>query len=551
MKFDFTGTGLSGRDKVAQRLFEALPGATSWFIIIGMSFLAFYSPISAALIIIAFYLYWLFKLLYLTIFLLLSYGRLSLEKNTDWMERIKGFDDPEGYLLELSKKLSSRLPIKERLSLLISRRETGIFIKSGDCNVRAEDIHHLVVIPIAKETRDVLMPGIIGISKSTFPRERIVVVLAVEERASSEVKDGAWKIKDDFKEFFRDILVVMHPAGIEGETMVKGANTTYASKKAAEYFEQEGVLFENVIVSCFDSDTVVSPQYFACLSYHFMVSPGRLRMSFQPIPVYNNNIWEAPGITRVLETGSSFFQLIEFTNEQTLVTFSSHSMSFKALTEVGYWPVDMISDDSAIYWKSLIHYDGDYKVVPMYVTLSMDAVTAETWWKTAKNVYKQRRRWAWGVEDFPIVMRAFLRKSKIPLRLRIKTAFKLFEGHISWTTWAFLLTIIGWLPALFATKDYSRTVAYYSIPRMTGIIFHLASISLITSIVLSLRLLPPNKSKLNYFMRVGYALQWLLIPVTLIFLSALPALDAQTRMMFGKKMTFWVTDKERKNGNSD
>jgi hypothetical protein len=211
----------------------------------------------------------------------------------------------------------------------------------------------------------------------------------------------------------------------------------------------------------------------------------------------------------------------------------------------------MISDDSAIYWKSLIHYDGDYKVVPMYVTLSMDAVTAETWWKTAKNVYKQRRRWAWGVEDFPIVMRAFLRKSKIPLRLRIKTAFKLFEGHISWTTWAFLLTIIGWLPALFATKDYSRTVAYYSIPRMTGIIFHLASISLITSIVLSLRLLPPNKSKLNYFMRVGYALQWLLIPVTLIFLSALPALDAQTRMMFGKKMTFWVTDKERKNGNSD
>jgi hypothetical protein len=546
MNFDFTGTELTGKDKIAQRVFEVLPGATSWFIIIGMSLLAFYSPISAALIIIAFYLYWLFKLLYLTIFLVLSYARLSLEENTDWMERIRGLEDPEGYLSELSKKLSSRLPVRERLSCLISRRDVKVSIKSEVCNIRVEDIYHLVVIPIAKEMREVVLPGINGILKSTFPRERIVVVLAVEERAPEEVKGGAYRIKDDFKGFFRDILVVPHPDGIKGEAMVKGANVTYASKKAKDYFEQEGVPFENVIVSCFDSDAVVPPQYFACLSYHFMVSPNRLRMSFQPIPVYNNNIWDAPGITRVLETGSSFFQLIESTNEQTLVTFSSHSMSFNALTEVGYWPVDMISDDSAIYWKSLIHYDGDYKVIPMYVTLSMDAVTAETWWKTVKNVYKQRRRWAWGVENFPIVMRAFLRKSKIPVWRRIKTAFKLFEGHISWTTWAFLLTIIGWLPAIFATKDYSQTVAYYSIPRMTGIIFHLASISLIVSIALSLRLLPPNKGKLTFFMRVGYALQWLLIPVTMIFLSALPALDAQTRMMLGKKMTFWVTDKERK-----
>ena len=33
-------------------------------------------------------------------------------------------------------------------------------------------------------------------------------------------------------------------------------------------------------------------------------------------------------------------------------------MSFKALVEIGYWPVDMISDDSAIYWKAYIHYAG-------------------------------------------------------------------------------------------------------------------------------------------------------------------------------------------------
>jgi hypothetical protein len=34
--------------------------------------------------------------------------------------------------------------------------------------------------------------------------------------------------------------------------------------------------------------------------------------------------------------------------------------------------------------------------------------------------------------------------------------------------------------------------------------------------------------------------------VIVVFLSALPALDAQTKLMFGKYMEFWVTEKKRK-----
>jgi hypothetical protein len=32
-----------------------------------------------------------------------------------------------------------------------------------------------------------------------------------------------------------DIIMAVHPDGIEGEAKVKGANTTFAAKKAAEY----------------------------------------------------------------------------------------------------------------------------------------------------------------------------------------------------------------------------------------------------------------------------------------------------------------------------
>ncbi|NQT33342.1 MAG: hypothetical protein HQ594_06710 [Candidatus Omnitrophica bacterium] len=206
----------------------------------------------------------------------------------------------------------------------------------------------------------------------------------------------------------------------------------------------------------------------------------------------------------------------------------------------------MISDDSAIFWKAFMHYNGDYRVVPMYTTLSMDAVVAENWRQTVINVYKQKRRWAWGVENFPIVMRGFLHDKKMPLFSKLKCGFKLFEGHIAWTTWAFLLTILGWLPAIFAGRVYSHSVFYYSVPRITGVIFNLATLSLVTSVVLSLCLLPKTRIKHPILKRIGFALQWLLVPFTFIFLSAIPALDAQTRLMLGKYMTFWVTDKGKK-----
>jgi len=109
-----------------------------------------------------------------------------------------------------------------------------------------------------------------------------------------------------------------------------------------------------------------------------------------------------------------------------------------------------------------------------------------------------------------------------------------------------LLLIGSNLPALFASKRFEASTVYYITPRVTGIIYSLASIGIIICMIISLLLLPKKKSKFSIFAKIQHIFEWLLIPVIIIFLSALPALDAQTRLMFGNYMEFWVAEKFRK-----
>jgi hypothetical protein len=71
-------------------------------------------------------------------------------------------------------------------------------------------------------------------------------------------------------------------------------------------------------------------------------------------------------------------------------------------------------------------------------------------------------------------------------------------------------------------------------------------IGMITSATVSLLLLPPRPKKYSRWKNASFVLQWFLLPVTLILFGAFPAIEAQTRLMLGKYMGFWVTEKIRK-----
>ncbi len=498
--------------RVLYRLLEILPGALAWATILGIFAASRWAPVFASFFIIAFDVYWLFKTVFLSLHLRAGYAQMQRHLKTDWLAKLNALDI----------------------------RHSSFVISHWS------DIYHLIILPFYQEPYEVMRHGLEAIVANTYPKDRMMVVLGVEERVGRPAREVAERLRQEFAGKFFKFLIAVHPADIPGELAGKGSNETYAIRKAkAALVDPTGIPYERIVVSSFDSDTVVPPEYFAILTYHYLSAPKPLRSSYQPIPVYSNNIWSAPAFARVVAVSGTFWQTMQQSRPERLATFSSHSMSFKALVEMDFWPVNLVSEDSRIFWQSLLFYDGDYRTVPLYYPVYMDANVAPTLWQTAKNVYKQQRRWGWGVENVPYLLFGFLKNFKMPFRRKIYFAFNQLEGFWSWATNAMIIFFLGWLPVLIGSDAFNTTLVAYNLPKITRWIMTLAMVGLVTSAYISTRLLPPRPAGKPVRTYLWMVLQWALLPITIMTFGSFPGLEAQTRLMLGRYMGFWVTPKYR------
>ncbi len=173
----------------------------------------------------------------------------------------------------------------------------------------------------------------------------------------------------------------------------------------------------------------------------------------------------------------------------------------------------------------------------------MDAIYADTIWETLKNQYLQKRRWAWGVEHFPYLVKECLRHPEIPFFKKWSLVFRHLEGHISWASASLIIALGGWWP--FLLNPYFRTsILSFYLPFFAQRLLTLTWIGILISGWVSILLLPPRPKKFGRIKTLGVFLSWVFVPITAIFFGALPALDAQTRLMLGKYLGFWVTPKK-------
>ena len=121
------------------------------------------------------------------------------------------------------------------------------------------------------------------------------------------------------------------------------------------------------------------------------------------------------------------------------------------------------------------------------------------------------------------------------------------EGFYSWAVTPFILFALGWLPFFIGGYEFTTTLLSYNVRKVVGIILNLSNLVLISSALLSIILLPPKPQWFRRKHYILYFLQWLIVPLLIIVFSAVPAIEAQTRLMLGGRfrLGFWPTPKSR------
>jgi len=493
-------------DRRLYRFFEMIPGLVSLVTLFGVLVFSWLLPSWVAVFIICFCFYYLFRIFYFSLHQIVGYFRVKANMKKDWLKELR------------------KLP-------------------------KWKNVYHVIILPTYKEGKELIEESLQTLTKSEYPKEKMIVVLAAEERAGEYFAKQAKDIAKKYANSFCKFIASVHPDNIAGEIAGKGSNTAYAGAEVRKVIDEMGLPYENILISTFDIDTKVFPQYFACLTWHYLTAENPLAASYQPIPVYNNNIWSAHFFSRVVSTSNTFWQMIQQERSEKLTTYSSHSTPAKVFFEVGY-PANVVSDDSRIFWKAYLYYDGNYKVIPIYYLVSMDAVMAKNIWRTTINQYKQQKRWAWGCVEIPYMMFGFLKNKNIPLRHKIGHVYTVLDGFWSWATAALLLFLLGWLPIILGGQNFNFSVLSFNLPILTSQIMTISMLGMFVSAILSTMLLPPiprtMKWYVRWFKKSTVFLQWVFLPITLILFGSLPAIDSQIRLMLGKYMGFWVTEKVRK-----
>lgn len=488
-------------DRRIQRLLEIVPGVVTWTFITSPVWAGLFFPEIMAYVVVFFALYWFLQSARIARGIFVSYRQMKKDSARDWLSKCKKFPN-------------------------------------------FKEIQHLIIIPFCKEPVHTLQETLKNLTKQTFPRERIHVVLAMEEFAGEFGRENVETLLSEFGEKFGNLWATFHPR-IEGEVVGKSSNMAWAGKWAKKKLVDElGYDLGSIYVTSNDADAQIHPRYLSCITYKILSLPKKLRhlRFFQSPIVFYNNLWRVILPVRIRSATASIIEAGRMASPQDLHPYSTYTTSLKMVHEAGYWGTKVIPEDYHLFYKCFFHHRGEVDVLPIFLPTSADAAESTTFWKSLKNHYQQVRRWAYGASDDPYVFKESLKRSEIPLLTRLYRLLVLTDFHFLWAAKSFIP--FGSFVALLINPTFGQTVLAHNLPRISSLIFKscfLFTIALVAADILMRPTHPKNYSK-KKILAVSL-FDWFLSPTVGLLFSVLPAIDAHTRLMLGKYLEYKVTEK--------
>jgi cellulose synthase/poly-beta-1,6-N-acetylglucosamine synthase-like glycosyltransferase len=480
-----------------RRLIEITIPLSAWLLITMPFWLSFWHPALVAYLIITFDIYWFYKSFSLAYYAIRSYLTLQAHIKVDWITEAKKND-------------------------------------------RFADLYHVIIIPEYKEPIHILKRTLDSLLAQDFPHDRLIVVLATEKK-DEEWETTAQILKKEYGSIFGKFLVTNHPL-VVGEVAGKSSNMAYAGKQIVALLQKEGIDLSLTTVTSCDADALLHPKYFSYLSNIFLSDPDREYHFYQGAILFYSNIWRIPLPNKMFNTIGSIWNFSLLSQPHRFINFSTYSLSLQTVVDAGFWDVDVIPEDYHLYFKVYFAKGQKVSTKGLFLPVLVDAAESHGFFKTFVNQYEQSKRWAWGVSDVPFVIMNAKQHTEIPITDRFRRILLLLEQHIFWPSNWFLLTLGSTLPPL-VNPVFARTVLGHNLARISSGILTLSTIFLIIVFIIDWRIKPPRPKEFAMWKLPFLYLQWFTLPFISFFLSALPGLDAHTRLMLGKRLEYRVTEK--------
>ena len=526
------------------RLLEILPGAISIGAVILLVLLSFLSPLIASLYILSLVLLTFVRAVttaYRTV-----QGRLAMQRTSalDWAGRLDDLRHPAEALARYrqmpSKKVAQEYTLADHIAKL------SYLTEHKNMCIDPKQIVNVVIVALYNESYQVLGPTMQNLAELDYDiKHNLVVFVAYEERGGQNALDTVVQIKAHWSGVFRDLVFVQHPADLPDEVMGKGPNLTYTGPQVSAWVKRHRIDPSNVIVTTLDSDNKPDKQYFSYLTYRWITTENRQQCSFQPICLFNNNIWDAPAPMRVVALSNSFWNVISSMRPNTLKNFASHSQGLWALEQMNYWSKRTIVEDGHQYWRSYFFFDGNYEVIPLRLSIGQDAVLSSTYRRTLKAQFIQMRRWAYGAsDDAYIATRLMSGKFRGSLLDGWARFFRSLEGHVSLACMAPIVGFGAFAPLYINPIAAHNSILVNDLPLIVSRVQQIAVVGLLITVITSLSMLPARPKRYRKGRSLLMVLQWALMPINAIVYSSASAYAAQWRLLTGNYMEkFDVTEK--------
>ena len=482
-----------------QRFLEILPGFTSWSLILFPLWGSFLIPEIVAYYIIAFDVYWLYRSLTMSVLAIIAHFKIRASVVYDWLRDVKKLE-------------------------------------------HWEKMKHIIIIPTYKEPLTTLERTLNTLTNQTFPLQQLFITLSFEEREGEDAKHKAKILLEQFGQTFGNLWITYHP-DIHGEVKGKSSNTSWGAKVAKQkLIAEQNADIDYVTITSEDADALFHPHYFSALTYEFLTNPKRYNRIWQPSIMFYNNIWKVAAPIRVLASVFSVNQMFILMRSDRLVNFSTYSLSLKLVDAIGYWDTDVIPEDYRLFFKAYFAMKGDLEVAPIFIPVYADAAESHGFWQSMLNQYEQIKRWAWGVSDDAYIIKQWILAENVPFWDKTIRVLKTIEDHFLWPVNWFAVTIGAMLPPLL-NQQFNRTILGKTLPQVSSTILTISLVSLLVIFIIDMRSRPPRPNKATILQRIMQPLEFIMLPVIGLFFSALPGIDAHTRLMLGKYIEYKVTEK--------